>query len=71
MGNRRNGTPCTRCGHPDTEHWVPYKKINTPEEYYECAHCDCRMHGDDIPVPAGFIRVNGIWDYAENAWKYK
>lgn len=65
MANKNNGSPCPAgCGHLWSEHWVSYGDINTAREVYKCDHCRCGVHGDDMPVPKGFKRVNGVWDYA-------
>lgn len=64
MANRNNSRPCRKCSHLNSEHWVSYGDINTSREVYECQHCHCKIAADDMPVPAGFKRVNGAWDYA-------
>lgn len=43
---------------------MSYGDINTVREVYECDHCRCGVHGDDVPVSRGLKRVNGVWDYA-------
>jgi hypothetical protein len=65
MAKKDNSTLCPDgCGHLWSEHWCSYKNINTPREVYKCGHCSCGVRGDDVPVPAGLKRVNGVWDYA-------
>lgn len=69
---RHDSTECPDCGHMKDHYLVAGTKINTHGEAYACSQpgCRCVRRADDIEVPKGLIRVDGVWDYAKNAHKY-
>lgn len=61
------GTPsrCPDCGCVAWHCLKSGTQINTPQEAYVCATgCGCERLADEMPVPAGFKRVDHAWDYA-------